>query len=88
MLLLFSCLFFVVHCSSHLHLVAFYFSDFRKKPKETGVSSASLPILERASPCLVFHLACRDLCCAMRSFCQYRLVYFTTSAILEGSFQY
>lgn len=56
MLLLFSCLSFVVHCSSHLHLVAFYFSDFGRKPKETGVSSASLTILERASPCLEFCL--------------------------------
>lgn len=88
MLLLSSCLSFVVHCSSHLHLVAFYFSDFRRKPEETGVPSASLTILERASPCLEFHLACRDLCSAMRSFCQYGLVYFTTSAVLEGSFQY
>lgn len=57
MLLLFSCLSFV-HCGSHLHLVAFYFSDFRRKSKETGVSSASLTILERASPCLEFHLDC------------------------------
>lgn len=88
MLLLFSCFSFVVHCSSHLHLVVFYLSDFRGKPKETRVSSASLTILERASPCLEFHLACRDLCSAMRSFCQYRLVYFTTSAVLEGFFQY
>lgn len=87
MLLLFSCLSFV-HCGSHLHLVAFYFSDFRRKSKETGVSSASLTILERASPCLEFHLDCTDLCSAMRSFCQYKLVYFTTSAVLEDSFQY
>lgn len=87
MLLLFSCLSFV-HCSSHLHLVAFYFSDFRMKPKETGVSSASLTILERGSPCLEFNLNCTDLCSAMRSFCQYKLVYFTTSAVLEGFFQY
>lgn len=84
MLLLFSCLSFV-HCGSHLHLVAFYFSDFRRKSKETGVSSASLTILERASPCLEFHLDCTDLCSAMS---QYKLVYFTTSAVLEGSFQY